>query len=315
MATVAPAAPAARKRNLFPYLWLSPALFFLSIAIIVPLIFTVYISFTNYNFRHLFDFQVVGWRNYGYAFSTDPYSGYANAYIWLLGWTILFAAACTALNVGVGMLLAVLVNNPRLPGRIVFRALLIVPWALPFTITVVTWQGLLNTNFGAINTILHAIGLGRPDWLNDPNLAKLTVILVNVWFSFPFFMVTILGILQSIPGDLYEAGQIDGASAWGRFRYITLPSIRAAITPLIVVQFGFQFNNALFIYALTQGNPPSLDPSGRGETDLLASFLYKLVGTSRQFSQAAALGVLIFVVIMILSAINVRLTGAFKEVK
>ena len=309
-------APPPRRRSLYPYAWIAPALAFLSLATLLPIIFTIYISFTNYNgTRHFQSYSFVGWRNYGYAFSTDDLTGYAHAYGWLFGWTVVFAAACTALNIGVGLLLAVLVNNKKLPGRMIFRALLILPWALPFFIAATTWQGILNTDFGAINSLLHALGLGKPDWLNDPNLAKMSLILINVWFSFPFFMVTCLGILQSIPGDLYEAGQIDGAGVLARFRHITLPSIRPALSPILVAQFAFQFNNALIVYAITQGGPPTLDSSGRGETDILASYLYKLVGTTRQFSQAAALGVLVFILIMVLSIVNVRLTGAFKEAK
>lgn len=303
----------ARRRNLYPYVWMLPALFFMLVAVIIPLIYTVYISCTNYNQTHLFDFHWVGLRNYAYALSTDPLTGYAHAYLWLFGWTFAFAALCTILNVCIGMAIALLVNNPRVPGRIVFRAFLILPWALPAMITAATWRGILNTNFGAVNSILKSLNLGQPAWLDDPNLAKLSLILINAWFSFPFFMVTILGILQSIPNDLFEAGQIDGANGIARFFHIIIPTIRSALAPLVVVQFGFQFNNAAFIYAITQGGPPSLDISGRGETDTLGSYLYNLVSSSEQFGQAAALGVLIFLVILVLSVVNVRLTGAFKE--
>jgi arabinogalactan oligomer/maltooligosaccharide transport system permease protein len=190
---------------------------------------------------------------------------------------------------------------------------LILPWALPFTITVVAWRGVLNTDFGAVNAILSTLGLGRPDWLNDPTLAKLSLIAVNGWFSFPYFMVLILSILQAIPTDLYEVAEIDGANAWARFLHITIPSIRPALAPLIVVQFAFQFNNAAFVYALTNGQPPSLDISGRGETDILGSYLFSQVRNSENFGQMAALGILVFVVIIALSVVNVRFTGAFKE--
>lgn len=315
MAAVSPAAPPARKRRLFPYAWMTPALFFMVLGILIPLVYTVYISGTNYDQAHLYNYHWVGLRNYGYAFSTDPYTGYVHGYLWLFAWTFFFALACTVVNVCTGGALALLVNNPRLPGRLIYRALLILPWALPFTITVVAWRGVLNTDFGAVNAILSSVGLGRPDWLNDPNLAKLCLIAVNGWFSFPYFMVLILSILQAIPSDLYEVAEIDGASAWARFIHITIPSIRPALAPLLVVQFAFQFNNASFVYALTNGQPPSLDISGRGETDILGSYLFSQVRNSENFAQMAALGTLIFIVILILSAVNVRFTGAFKEVR
>jgi arabinogalactan oligomer / maltooligosaccharide transport system permease protein len=313
-----PAAPTtspSRKRTLFPFVWMTPALLFLVVGIIIPVIFTAYISGTNYNQLHLYNFHWIGWRNYGYAFSTDPNTGYAQSYLWLFAWTVAFAASCTVVNICLGGAIAMLVNNPRLPGRVIYRALLILPWALPFTISVVTWRGVLNTDFGAVNSVLSSIGLGRPDWLNDPNLAKLCLIAVNGWFSFPYFMVLILSILQAIPGDLYEVAEIDGAGAFARFRHITIPSVRPALAPLIVVQFAFQFNNAVFIWALTQGQPASLDISQRGETDTLTSYLYNQVSSFQAYGQMAALGILVFIVVVILSVLNVRFTGAFKEAR
>jgi arabinogalactan oligomer/maltooligosaccharide transport system permease protein len=310
-----PVSPPIRKRRLFPYAWMSPAILLMIVGILVPLIYTIYISGTNYNQSHLYNYHWVGLRNYGYAFSSDPYTGYAHGYLWLFAWTFAFAISCTVVNIGVGGAIALLVNNPRLPGRLIFRAFLILPWALPFTIAVVAWRGVLNTDFGAINAILSSIGLGRPDWLNDPNLAKICLVAVNGWFSFPYFMVLILSILQAIPGDLYEVAEIDGANAWERFIHITIPSLRPALAPLIVVQFAFQFNNASFVYALTNGQPPSLDISGRGETDILGSYLFSQVRNSENFGQMAALGTLIFIVIIVLSVLNMRFTGAFKEAK
>jgi arabinogalactan oligomer/maltooligosaccharide transport system permease protein len=311
-AAIAPSEPPTRKRNLYPYLWMAPALLFMFVGIFIPIAFTVYISGTNYDQAHLYNYHWVGLRNYGYAFSNDPYTGYAHGYLWLFGWTFAFALCCTVVNVASGMFLALLVNNPRLPSRLLYRALLILPWALPFTITVVAWRGVLNTDFGAVNAILSSIGLGRPDWLNDPNLAKLCLIAVNAWFTFPYFMVLILSILQAIPADLYEVAEIDGANALARFIHITIPSIQPALAPLVVVQFAFQFNNAQFVYALTNGQPPSLDISGRGETDILGSYLFSQVRNSENFAQMAALGILIFVVIVLLSVANLRFTGAFK---
>jgi len=314
-AAVPPLLLPSRKRNLFPYAWLVPALLFLIVGILIPVIYTVYISGTNYDQSHLYDFHWVGLRNYGYAFSTDPYTGYMQGYLWLFGWTMVFATGCTIVNICAGGALALLVNNPRLPGRTLFRAFLILPWAVPFSITVVAWRGVLNTDFGAINSILSSLGLGRPDWLNDPNLVKLVLIVVNGWFSFPYFMVLILSVLQAIPADLYEVAEIDGAGAWARFRHITIPSIRPALAPLVVVQFAFQFNNAGFVYALAGGQPPSLDITGRAESDILSSYLWAQVRNSENYAQMGALAVLIFVLVLAISVVNIRLTGAFKEVK
>jgi arabinogalactan oligomer/maltooligosaccharide transport system permease protein len=314
LGTARPANPSP-KRGLFPYAWMAPALLFMVVGIFIPLAYTVYISGTNYDQAHLYNYHWVGLRNYGYAFSTDPYTGYFHGYLWLFAWTFAFALSCTIVNICAGGAIALLVNNPRLPSRLIYRAFLILPWALPFTITVVAWRGVLNTDFGAVNAILSSVGLGRPDWLNDPNLAKICLVAVNGWFTFPYFMVLILSILQAIPGELYEVAEIDGASAWARFIHITIPSVRPALAPLAVVQFAFQFNNAQFVYALTNGQPPSLDISGRGETDILGSFLFSQVRNSENFAQMAALGILIFIVIIVLSLINVRFTGAFREAR
>src|SRR5205085_6864100 len=163
-----------------------------------------------------------------------PGGPFTQVFVPVFIWTVTFAFITTLLNYAAGFLLAVLVNNPRLPERAVYRTLLIVPWALPGAITILIWQGLLNQSFGAIDTLLTGIGLPAVPWLTDPNGTRAAIFLVNLWLSFPFNMIVCMGGLQSIPGDVYEAASIDGASAPQRLRLITLPLVFQVTRPILV---------------------------------------------------------------------------------
>ena len=170
-------------------------------------------------------------------------------------WTLVFALLSTLLSFVVGLALALLLNDQRLPERSLYRTLLIIPWALPGTITILAWSGIFNDDFGYLNQFLDAIGLGDVPWLGDALWAKVSVLILNTWLAFPFMMTACLGALQSIPDELNEAAVVDGAGVRSRFRYVTLPHLRFVITPLLIGTFAYQFNNFNVVYLLTAGNP------------------------------------------------------------
>ena len=221
------------------------------------------------------------------------------------------------LNIGIGVFLAVLLNDPTMPLRNLYRTLLIVPWALPGIITIQVWRGLLNYNFGAVNRVMALLGLPAIDWLGDPIAAKGAVLFVNLWLSFPFMMVATLGALSAIPDELYEAARIDGASAWQSFWGVTAPLLRSALVPIALTSFALSFNNFNLIFLLTDGGPAYAGGTSTARaTDILISWAYNEAFRSQggfAYGLGSAISILIFVITLAVSLLNFRVTGALKE--
>jgi len=311
-----------RARSLTPLFFLAPALVSIAVLTLLPIIYSVVVAFTNYNLYTtggpqdsglLGTAHFVGLQNF--ADLLAPGGPYTQVFVPVFAWTVTFAVITSILNYGAGFLLAVLVNNPRLPERGIYRTVLIIPWALPGAITILVWQGLLNQSFGAVDALLTSVGLPSVPWLIDPTGTRAAIFLVNLWLSFPFYMIVCTGGLQSIPGDIYEAANIDGASAAQRLRLITLPLVFQVTRPMLVASFSFEMMNFGIVYLLNGGNPPRSDTSFAGSTDVLASFIYKLTLTFNRYDKAAALGLIIFAITAALSLIGFRVSGVFKEVQ
>lgn len=282
------------------------------IAIILPGILTIYYSFTNYSLKHFSDWHLIGVGNYQRILV-----GSAKGELWsVLGWTGIWAVVSTFVSLGIGILLALLLNNKNIRERNIYRMLLILPWALPSTITLLTWRGLLNSSFGPINRFLATFGIANIPWLTDPLMAKVTCLLVNFWISFPFMMITCLGALQAIPEELYDAGKVDGASSWKSFWKITFPLMSSSTLPLLVSGFAMQFVNFGVIFLLTEGGPFTKTSTLSGATDLLSTYMYKMAFFSSNFDygMSAACGVLLFMIVGTITWVNAKLSKSFEEV-
>lgn len=272
----------------------------------------------NGELRFLIGFiDFVGWRNFLRIVRDPRISG---PFLRIFLWTVVWATLSVVLSLMVGLPFALVLNDPKLKGRNLYRTLLIVPWAIPVFISALVWRnGLLNESYGVINKILlPALGLNPVKWFNDPFWARVGVLLVNVWLTFPYMMTISLGALQSIPPELYEVAVIDGAGKFKRFVYITFPYLMAIIAPLLVSSFAFSFNNFTIIYLITGGGPPipgSTTPTGY--TDILISYVYKLAfeaGQGQDFGFASAISIMIFFLVGGISFLNFRLSGTFEEV-
>ncbi|MBB6636547.1 carbohydrate ABC transporter permease [Cohnella thailandensis] len=297
------------KSNLTAYAYLSPALISIFVLTFLPVAYTVYISFTNYNMYHLDSYDLVGWKNY----ETLLNGTIKNVFFSVLGWTVGFALLSTVLSYAVGMGLAVLLNNPHMKESGIYRSLLIIPWALPATIAILSWQGLLNEQYGGINHLLETFGIEGVPWLTSVFWARAGIILVNVWLGFPYMLNVCMGGLQSISPTFYEVANVEGASKWYAFRRITLPLMFKVSIPLVVASFAANFNNFGNIYMITQGGPAKVNSQFAGSTDILASMVYKMTTWSNRYDLAATLSIFIFIIVGILTLVNLRLSGAFKE--
>ncbi|MCA0453335.1 MAG: maltose ABC transporter permease MalF [Chloroflexi bacterium] len=232
-------------------------------------------------------------------------------------WTLAFAAGSVATTLGLGLLFALLLNSPDLPFRILFRSILIIPYAVPGWLVVTTWAGLMNPVYGPFNILLKSIFGISPQWFSDPGLAKVAILFVNLYLGFPYMMLISLGALQSIPSDMYEAATIDGATIWEQFRSITFPLLLIALAPLLVASFSFNFNNFTIIELMNKGGPPIGAATVAGHTDILLSYTYRLAfagGTGTNYGFAAAIGIFIFMIVGPITYFNFRLTRRLEEV-
>ncbi|HGR1412558.1 TPA: ABC transporter permease subunit [Streptococcus pneumoniae] len=213
----------------------------------------------------------------------------------------------------------IIANQPFIKGKRIFGVIFLLPWAVPAFITILTFSNMFNDSVGAINTqVLPILAKFLPfldgaliPWKTDPTWTKIALIMMQGWLGFPYIYVLTLGILQSIPNDLYEAAYIDGANAWQKFRNITFPMILAVAAPTLISQYTFNFNNFSIMYLFNGGGPGSVG-GGAGSTDILISWIYRLTtGTSPQYSMAAAVTLIISIIVISISMIAFKKLHAF----
>ena len=250
----------------------------------------------------------VGLQHYTRIF-TEP--RFREPFVSVLVWTVLFSGL-TVLGAGaLGMLLAVLLNWDGLRGKAVYRTVLFLPYAVPGFISILVFKGLFNQNLGEINLILHGLFGIRPAWFSDPLLAKVMLLVVNIWLGFPYMMVLCSGLIKAIPADLYEASAVVGAGPWTNFTRITLPLILKPLTPLLISAFAFNFNNFVLVSLLTGGRPDQLDTAmPAGTTDILVSYTWRIAfqDSGQQFGLAAAISTVIFLIVAAITLVQMRFT-------
>ena len=293
--------------------YLLPALISIIIFTIIPIVYTLVIAFTDYTMYSQGHIKFVGFANF-IEVLTGPFK---EVFLPVFGWNIIFAVVSTAGTFFLGLIVAMAVNNPNIKEKSVYRAILIIPWALPATVAILSWQGLLNGSYGAINNLLlnlHLISNPIP-WLTDPTWARVALIIVNIWLGFPYMMNVCLGALGAIPDSYYEAADVDGASKWLQFRKITLPSLAQISYPLLISSFAFNFNNFGSAFLITKGGPPRMATQFAGYTDILASVNYKLSTQFGRFEIASAISIIIFLILGTISYYQMKLSGQFEEVE
>jgi arabinogalactan oligomer/maltooligosaccharide transport system permease protein len=256
-----------------------------------------------------------GWKTY---VGTRNFSRIARSplirdpFLKVFAWTLVFASLVVFISFALGLLLAITLNKPGLSFQRSYRALLVIPYAVPAFLSLLVWQGLLNDDFGVVN---RAFRISIP-WLFDPNWARVSVILVSVWLTVPYFFLVSLGALQSIPAELVEAARVDGAGAMQVFRKVTLPLLLVAVAPLMIASFAFNFNNFNNIFLLTGGGPALGNSPVAGATDILISYTYKIAfaaGKGQDYGLASAIAILIFFVVATISAVSFSRTRALEN--
>jgi arabinogalactan oligomer/maltooligosaccharide transport system permease protein len=288
-----------RKKAAKGWAWISPAMVGTVVLLFVP--FAVGLVLALFAHRNG-DWTFVGLANFGDILAskaygpTEPLSFYFALFV-----TVLWTAVNLVLHVALGLAFALLLSKPALALRPIYRVALIVPWAVPNYITALIWKGMFHKQFGAINSLLEVFGFDQVSWFSSFWTAFFANICANAWLGFPFMMVVCLGALQSIPKDLYEAADVDGASALQKFRHITLPLLRPALLPAILIGTVWTFNQFNIVYLVSGGEPDN-------STDILISEAYRWAFTRQeQYGYAAAYAALIFVLLLGWSAFAARM--------
>jgi arabinogalactan oligomer/maltooligosaccharide transport system permease protein len=239
----------------------------------------------------------VGFRNFDRLF-TNP--AVRRPFLKVFAWTLTFATLTVFLSFALGLFLAIALDRSGMRLQRVYRSSLVIPYAMPAFLSLLVWGGLLNDDFGVVNHLLHT----DIPWLFNANWAKVSVILVSIWLTFPYFFLVSMGALQSIPAELTEAARVDGGGPWQLFRRVTLPLLLVAVAPLMIASFAFNFNNFNNVYLLTQGGPGTSDDVA-GATDILISYTYKLAfaaGKGQDYGLASAVSIVIFFIVASISA-------------
>jgi ABC-type sugar transport system permease subunit len=236
----------------------------------------------------------------------------------IIGWNFGFAFFSLLFNFSLGLAIAILFNDPNFPFKRIIRTLLIIPYTVPALITILIWRGMLNPELGVIDRTLEGLFGWAPPWFTDQWWAKVAILLVNLWLSYPYFMLICSGALQSIPEDYYDAAQVDGANFLQQFRNITLPLLLVAVGPLLVASFVFNFNNFNLIYLFNAGGPPIAGtPTPAGHTDILISYVYNIAFSGNRginYGFASAITIIIFFIVGALTLFQFRYTRMWEEV-
>lgn len=281
---------------------------------VLPLIFMILIAFTNFDQNHQPPgnlFTWVGLTNFKDMLYNNDFI--SRTFFSLLKWTFVWAFFATFLNYILGMLLAMLINSRQIKLKKVWRTIFVITIAIPQFVSLLLMSQLLADQ-GSINQILMNNGFSQIKFLTDPLLAKITVIIVNLWVGIPYTMLITSGVLMNIPQDMYESARIDGAGPFTQFRKITLPYMLSVTAPYLITQFVGNINNFNLIFLLTGGGPLTLKYFQAGETDLLVTWLYRLTVTEKNYAMASTLGIVIFVISATLSLIVFRnITKKGKE--
>jgi arabinogalactan oligomer/maltooligosaccharide transport system permease protein len=288
------------SRKLFVAVLVIPSFLILAGVVFYPFLYNVVISFSNMNLSHIKDWHLIGPSQYAKVF-TEPTQ--PNIYVIFLK-TIIWTVVNVFFHVVIGVFLALLLNQ-HIKGKSVYRTLLILPWAIPQYIVALTWRGMFNYEYGSINLLITKyLHLPAVEWLKSPTEAFLACILTNIWLGFPFMMVVALGALQSIPHELYEAADIDGAGWLQKLKNITLPLLRPVMVPAITLGIVWTFNNLNIVWLVSNAGEPS------DNTHILVSFVYKAAFNLYRYGYAAALSMIIFFILLIFSVSFMRRTKA-----
>ncbi len=281
-----------------PYILIAPSLLLMCLVIIYPLLRGVYMSFTDYNILHLDSANFIGLENYKkLVLDKDFWEVIAFTFIYVFGTVIL--------SYIIGLIIALILNRD-FKGRNIFRAVLLLPWIIAWVVAANSWLWILDYQTGFINNFLSLLGMPSINFFGSSLMAKITVILINGWKSFPFMMLVILAGLQNIPKELYESAYMDGANKIKSFIYITFPGIKQVTVLSTILMTIWVFNGFESIYLVTQGGPVRA-------TYTISILTYRTAFYTNKLGFASAVATSLMAFMVIFSMIYTKITNSEGE--
>lgn len=283
-----------KKDTLVSYAWSSPSLILIGLMVVFPIVYTAYISLTNMNVYHWFDFTIVGLENYIEALFVFD-SGFLSALLATVLWTVVNMV----LQLVIAFVLVSLLNNRKLKARKLYKTLLMFPWAMPGYVSILLWKtGMFNTQFGLLNQWMEKLGQEAVRWLSSDVSAFLCCTVVNLWLALPFMIMIMDGAMQSIDKSYYESAILDGATWLERTRYITIPAITPIISPAVIITVFTTFKQFDVVYLLTQQAGAK---TGSGFHTIL-TYAYENAFITNNYGYSSAISMIIFILLLIFSA-------------
>ena len=285
----------SRKRDtLISYAWSSPSLILIALMVVFPILYTGYISLTNMNVYHWFDFTIIGLENYIRALFVFD-SGFLSA----LFATILWTAVNMVLQLVIAFVLVSLLNIQKLKLRKLYKTLLMFPWAMPGYVSILLWKtGMFNTQFGLLNQWMEKLGQETVRWLSNDVSAFICCTIVNLWLALPFMIMIMDGAMQSIDRSYFESAILDGATWLDRTRYITIPAITPIISPAVIITVFTTFKQFDVVYLLTQQAGAK---TGSGFHTIL-TYAYENAFITNNYGYSSAISIIIFILLLVFSA-------------
>ena len=288
---------AGRLNGKSAHFYIAPAMFALAMLTFYPVLYGIWLAFTDADATRLGDQAFIGLANFIEVFTA---SGFLRVTLFTLIWTVVNVAA----HIGLGLFLAMVLQYANIRGKTAYRTVLLLPWAIPSYISVLVWKGMFQPE-GLVNAVLGT----DLHFLAEPTGAQIVVIFVNIWLGVPFMMMSLSGALQALPREMYEAAKLDGVGAWDTFRHLTLPNLKSALVPLSLLGFIWTFNMFNVIYLLTDGGP-DLYFGEPGQTDILITYVYDVAFRDGAYGVAAAWSVVIFMMLVAFSWTYMKRTQA-----
>ncbi|MGL6198122.1 MAG: carbohydrate ABC transporter permease [Lachnospiraceae bacterium] len=292
------------RKKLRPYRYSALSLIVIGLIILFPILYTGYISLTNMNVYHWFDYGLIGLGNYIKALLVFD-SGFLPALMRTLLWT----AVNMVLQVTIAFFIAVLLNTKGLKFKNLYKTLLMFPWAMPAYVSILLWRmGMYNTEFGLLNQLLAKLGITEVSWLSGSTIAFIACLAVNLWMALPFMIVTIDGALQSIDQSYYESAELEGAGLFSKLRHITIPSIRPIIMPAIAMTTFTTFKQFDIIFLMTQQKGANTGAN----IHTVITYAYDKAFVTNNYGYSSAISILIFILIIIFTVLTRKMSRRRK---
>ncbi len=281
------------KTTFYAYLYSAPSLILIGLVVVFPILYTGYISLTNMNVYHWFDFEIIGFGNYERALLLVD-SGFLSALLATILWTVVNMA----IQLVVAFVLASLLNIQSLKLRKFYKTLLMFPWAMPGYVSILLWKtGMFNSQFGLLNQWMEKLGLQAVRWLSSDVSAFICCTVVNLWLALPFMIMIMDGALQSIDKSYYESAILDGAGWFKRTVYITLPTIRPIIAPAVIITVFTTFKQFDVVYLLTQ----QAGAKTGSHFHTLLTYAYENAFITNNYGYSSAISIIIFALLLLFS--------------